>query len=99
MSNDNVFIDGLIIKRPHENAPDFVKLKLSFKVEELVNFLQQHQKEGWVNADVKVSKNGKIYAALDTWQPTQGEAAKGGMAKARQAAEPASDFEESDIPF
>ena len=100
MSDETVFVDGMIVKRPNENAPDFVKAKLSFKVSEMVAFLQQHEREGWVNADLKVSKGGKLYASLDTWQPTQGQAAKQGMAQAKQAmaAEP-DGFAEDDIPF
>jgi hypothetical protein len=89
--------DGMILKRPHENAPDFVKLRVSFKVSEMVAFLQQHEREGWVNGDIKVSKGGKFYASLDTWTPTQGQAAKEGMGQARVAAQP--DFPDEDVPF
>jgi hypothetical protein len=74
-----------------------VKLRVSFKVSEMIAFLQQHEREGWVNGDIKVSKGGKFYCALDTWQPTQGESAKQGMQQARQAAAP--DNFEDDIPF
>lgn len=98
MSNETVFVDGMILKRPHENAPDFVKLRVSFKVSEIVEFLQANQKEGWVNADIKVSKQGKFYAALDTWQPTQGQSAKQGMEQARAAAQ-SDDWEEDIVPF
>jgi hypothetical protein len=83
------------VKR-HERAPDFVTANLSIKVDELIPFLQQHVKAGWVNVQLKVSKGGKHYAELDTWQPTQGEHAEQGMAQAKAAAAPVPD---DDIPF
>ena len=97
---DKVFVDGMIVKAPHENAPDFVICNLSLKGKELVDFLRTHHKDGWVNVQVKRSKGGKLYAELDTWQPTQGEQGTRGMEQARAAAEP-TDFAdlESDIPF
>jgi len=64
---DIVFLDGLIVKKP-EGAPDFVIAKLSIKREELITFLQ-NQEGDWLNADIKESKAGKFYAALDTWKP------------------------------
>jgi hypothetical protein len=86
MSDEKIFADGFIAKRS-DKAPDFVTCSLSIKVGEAVAFLQQHAKEGWVNLQVKQSKNGKYYVELDTWQPTQGESAKQGMAQAKKAAE------------
>jgi hypothetical protein len=65
---DNNFIDGLIVKAPHPNAPDFVKAKLSIKREELIGWLQQQPGE-WLNADIKESRAGKWYAAIDNWKP------------------------------
>ncbi len=88
--DDKVFVDGLMIKPPHEKAPDFVKCAVSFKVDEIVAFLQSHEKNGWVNADIKVGKSGKWYAVLDTWEPKKKEAKK----------EPDPDFGADDsIPF
>jgi len=68
MSNETIFADGFIFKRK-ENAPDFVVGSQSIKVEEAIAFLQQNQKNGWVNLDIKQSKGGKYYCQLDTWQP------------------------------
>lgn len=72
MSDEKVFIDGMIVKR-HEKAPDFVICNLSLKGEELVPFMRKHQKDGWVNVQVKRSKGGKLYAELDTWEPKEQE--------------------------
>ena len=104
MSTDKTFAAGLIVKR-HERAPEFVLCNLSVKVDEFTAFAQQHQSNGWLNIQCKVSKNGKMYAELDTWKPTDGDAAKGGIVEAnRVLREPASasvpdDFGDTDIPF
>jgi len=95
MSNDTQFINGLIVKAPNDNAPEYVKAKLSIKREELIATLQGMDGE-WVNADIKVSQNGKWYAAVDTWKPN-GER---GSRPARREAPPASgDFDTDSIPF
>ena len=66
--SDIEFVDGLIFKLPHENAPDFVKGKLSIKRKELGNWLRGKEEE-WINIDLKVSREGKAYASVDTWKP------------------------------
>lgn len=85
--SDKVFVDGMVVKR-HEKAPDFVICNLSLKGKELVEFMRQHQKDGWVNVQIKRSQGGKLYAELDTWEPKPDiEPDTGG------------DFEDSDVPF
>ena len=88
------FINGLIVKAPHPNAPDFVKFGLSIKREELIATLQAMQGE-WVNAQVKESRGGKLYAQVDDWKPEQNRAPQ-------QQAQPQQgqpENFESDIPF
>lgn len=68
MSNDAKFINGLIVKAPNENAPEYVKAKLSIKRDELIAWLQSESGE-WINADVKVSQGGKWYCQIDSWKP------------------------------
>lgn len=97
MSDEKIFADGLIVKDPSPKAPDFVLQSLSFKVSEFVEFLKKHEKKGWVNVQMKRGRSGKPYAALDTWEPTQGEHAERGMEQARAAVEPA--IADDDIPF
>lgn len=71
---DTIFADGLFFELPTENAPSFIKGKLSINVEEFKKFLNDHQnKGGYVNIDLKESKNGKGYAVLNTWKPTHKE--------------------------
>ena len=71
MSNDTKFINGLVVKAPNDNAPEYVKAKGSIKREELIAWLQSESGE-WINFDVKVSHGGKWYAAVDTWKPNTG---------------------------
>ena len=52
---EKVFADGLISKR-NENAPDFVIINQSYKVEEFIKFLQANAKNGWVNTQTKTSQ-------------------------------------------
>jgi len=64
-------VNGMIIKHPHENAPSFVKCGISIKVEEFVNYLRANDNNGWVNLDMKKSKDGKLYVSLNDWKPKE----------------------------
>jgi hypothetical protein len=88
MSNEIEFIDGLIFKAPNENAPDYVKAKLSIKRADLIAWLQGRDEE-WINGDVKVSHAGKWYSAVDNWRPN-GQAPQR-QATTRQATAPSDD--------
>lgn len=99
--SDIKFIDGLIVKAPHNNAPEYVKAKLSIKREELIAWLTQQDGE-WVNAEIKESQGGKWYCAVDTWKPdgNRGGGQRPTQRPPRQA--PAGDFKDDsfeDIPF
>ena len=88
---DIKFVDGLIVKAPHENAPDFVKASISIKVVDLGKWLKAEYKAGnkdWINIDVKEAKSGRWYAAVSTFKPRSKEQ--------REAAEPR---DEDIIPF
>ena len=67
--SDNEFINGLIVKAPNDNAPEYVKAKVSIKREELIAWLQTKGGE-WINADIKVSQTGKWYVSVDNWKPS-----------------------------
>ena len=64
-----IFADGFIVKKK-DNAPEWVIGSLSIKVDEAIAFIKKHDKKGWVNLEMKTSRDGKPYCQLDTWQPT-----------------------------
>ena len=85
---EKVFADGFIFKR-NENAPDFVVGGISIKVEDAVAFLKKHDKNGWVNLQIKNSQGGKPYMELDTFEPK----------KQGQPQPPVQKEEVNDLPF
>jgi hypothetical protein len=68
MSEKKEFVNGLIVKAPHEKAPSFVKANISIKREELIEWLNSQQGD-WVNVDIKESQGGKWYAEVNDWKP------------------------------
>jgi len=96
MAKDNEFINGLIVKAPHDNAPDYVKAKVSIKREELIGWLNTRN-DDWINADIKVSQSGKWYAAVDDWKPNQGNGTPRNNAPRPQRRDESAKFD--DAPF
>ena len=71
---EKVFADGFTFKRS-ENAPEFVVGRLSLKIDAAIEFIKQHQKNGWINLDVKKARTGNFYIELDTYTPKDRESA------------------------
>ncbi|KAB7765366.1 hypothetical protein [Xanthomonas sp. LMG 12461] len=95
---DKKFITGLIVKPKHERAPGYVICKLSIKREELIAWLQEQDGE-WVNADIKESQGGKLYAQVDEWKPDRQQQPER-RPQQRSQPKPASDeFDDDNIPF
>ena len=70
MSNEKIFAEGIYFNEPRESAPDFVLGRISFQSERARKFLEDNaNQKGYVNVDIKRSKDGKIYCELNTWQP------------------------------
>lgn len=65
--SEKIFANGLIYKAPLANAPEFIKGRLAIKTDEFIQLLKD-QKSDWVNIDLKISKNGKLYAEVNTWK-------------------------------
>jgi hypothetical protein len=97
--DEKIFADGFSFKR-NEKAPDFVVGRLSMKGDEAVAFIRQHEKNGWVNLNIKTAKSGNYYVELDTYEPTttkpQAET-KSVPAKVKKA--PLIVESEEDLPF
>ena len=96
-------INGLYPKQKHENAPDFVIGKLSINVSQfrdwMKGYLAENPNEEWINIDMKTSKSGKGYAAIDDWKPNQPANEPPPAKPAPQAAAEPDGFEDSSIPF
>lgn len=93
MAEDIEFVDGLIVKAPHEKAPDYVKASISIKVADLGQWLREKYKAGdeWVNVDVKEARSGKWYAAVSTFKPKKQEESRQGATRNQD--------KDDDIPF
>ena len=68
---DQKFVDGLFVNSPNENAPDFIKANLSIHAARFVEWLkgQELTEKGYVNLDLKESREGKLYASVNDWKP------------------------------
>ena len=67
--SDTIFADGLYFEKPNEKAPEFIKGKISIKVDEFIPFLEKHKNGGgYVNLDLKKAKSGKLYVALNDYK-------------------------------
>ena len=61
---------GFFFDRPREGSPEFVKGRISIKVEDAIAFLNEHKNEkDYVNLDLLSSKEGKLYLKLNDWKP------------------------------
>lgn len=69
--SDVKFVTGLFVNPPHEKAPDFVKAAISIRPKEFAACLaeQEPNDKGYVRLQVKSSRDGKWYAAVDNWRP------------------------------
>ncbi|MCH1602116.1 MAG: hypothetical protein L7S57_04650 [Luminiphilus sp.] len=71
-----VYVKGLSLKKPHPNAPDFVKFKGSINLPKLREWLKEQKETGniegdWVNFDVADpwEDDDRYNISLDTWKP------------------------------
>ena len=92
--SDVEFIDGLIVRPKRDGAPDFIKCCLSIRRTELIAWLQERDGD-WVNVDIKESKGGKLYAAVNNFKPGARDERPAKATKPEKESAPISD----DIPF
>lgn len=71
--SDKIFVDGFIFKLPADNAPAFVKGKISIKIPDFSKWVKEHKDGDWLNIDLKVSKENKPYAELNTYKKESGK--------------------------
>lgn len=73
MNEQKEFPSGIRFTDPHPKAPSFVLGKVSFKVDEFIQYLQEKADNGWVNLILKESQKGVKYFELNTWKPNTTE--------------------------
>lgn len=95
-NEEKIFADGFSFKR-NEKAPEFVVGRLSLKVDDAVAFLKEHQKNGWVNLNVKTARSGNHYVELDTYDPPTG--ARPTEVKAKPAPVVYEPVDDGELPF
>ena len=88
--SDIEFVSGLFVKKPNDNAPDFVKAHISIKRNDLGNWLRGKEDE-WINLDMKESKEGHWYCSVSTWKPKTKDVEKPAPGKP--------DLQDDSIPF
>jgi len=67
---DKIFISGFYIK---ESDKDWILCKLGINIEQFSKFVKEHKDGEFMNIDICESKNGKIYASLNTFKPKKEE--------------------------
>lgn len=69
--SDKQFAEGIFFNPPHDKAPDFVVGKIAIVKDKFLGWLDQQQTvgKGYVNLQVKRSRDGKMYLEVDTWEP------------------------------
>ena len=75
-----IYIGGLSLKKPHPNAPDFVRFKGSINLPKLREWLKEQKEAGnidgdWVNFNVSDpwDDDDRYNITLDTWKPNGAE--------------------------
>jgi hypothetical protein len=71
--DDIKFAEGLYFKEPSDNAPDFIKGRLSIQKNKFLEWVgnAEFNESGYINLDIKISKGGKPYIAVNDWKPNQ----------------------------
>lgn len=71
---NKIFADGIRFEKRPEKAPEWIKGRVSFKVDDAIGFLEKYKNDrGWVNLDLKQSKDGKLYLELNTFKKVKVE--------------------------
>ena len=90
------FANGLYVKEPWPNSPDWVKFRININREQLMPWLQSTETDnGWINLEVKLNLKGELFA--DVNRGNKGQQAP----QPAQPAQPSNPFErlDEDIPF
>ena len=62
-------IEGIYFNKPNEKSPPYIKAKMKFERDKLISWLKEQDEEFY--AEMKESKAGSFYGAVDDWKPTK----------------------------
>jgi len=95
--SDIVFPEGISYKLAPEDAPDYVRGKISIKTADYIAWLEKQDGE-WVNLDLMVSKKGTGYLKVNTWKKDEPKAENLPKHQDREV-EQETDNSDSSLPF
>lgn len=90
---EKIFAKGFSAKR-REGAPDWHVCRLGIKVEDAIKFLNEHDKQGYVNINVNTGRSGAIYCELDTYEKKERQDGLSSIPSSASVPKP-----DSDLPF
>ena len=74
---DTIYLEGVRVFKPHENAPEFVKGAGVIAINALVQFCKEnpsymsdYKGEAQIKFQILEGRNG-LYFAVDTWRPNE----------------------------
>ena len=71
------FVKGLYFKKRHEKAPQFIIMRGSIKLSDMIMFCQSKAQQGeeYVNFDIKMpmDESKEPYAQVNNWKPEKKE--------------------------
>ena len=67
-------MDGFFAEKPRDNKPEWIKAIVDVDLESAIAFLEKKKSDGEqkIQFEVRESKGGKFYAAIDHWTPESG---------------------------
>ena len=102
MSKEKVFVTGAFFNEAPESCADWMLGKLAIQPEKFKDWLdtQKTNSKGYVNIVFKMSKSGKPYGELDTWEPSQtGGRQRQAQPRGEVSADAFDDFGDESTPF
>ena len=98
MSIEKIFANGINFYQ-NENSPEWIIGDIEFNVEDAIVFLKDHMKpNGKCRVTAKISKGGKIYTELNTWEPKKQDTPQPQPASSEEH-EGFDDTDPDDLPF
>jgi hypothetical protein len=96
---EQIYPKGMRVFPPRENAPDFVKGKISIHLETFQEWAQNHLDEkGYIAFDLKEGRDG-IYASLNTWKKPDQRPQPKDEPGLKEPGTRGDDINPADIPF